>query len=64
VGEVTEWSAAVAGLLSGGESDRKLEVLRRAGLIQAERFTWNAYARKMVEIYEELLEDGVDGDAN
>jgi glycosyltransferase involved in cell wall biosynthesis len=64
VGEVTEWSAAVAGLLSGGESDRKLEVLRRAGLIQAERFTWNAYARKMVEIYKELLEDGVDGDAN
>jgi glycosyltransferase involved in cell wall biosynthesis len=65
VGQVAEWSAAVGALVGDGEdSESRREALRRAGLAQAARFSWEEYGRRMVEIYEALLEEGVEGDAN
>jgi glycosyltransferase involved in cell wall biosynthesis len=55
VADVAAWRDAVLELLAERErSPEKWAVRRAAGLKQAEQFTWSEYARKMVEVYQQV----------
>lgn len=56
VGDVTRWRGVVVQLLSERLSDPGAWEARRAsGLMQAGKFTWREYARRMLGIYQEIL---------
>jgi glycosyltransferase involved in cell wall biosynthesis len=57
VGDVPVWRDEVLGLLAEREEAPDRWAARRAaGVEQAGRFTWSEYARKMVEIYQEVAQ--------
>ena len=55
VADVDAWSEAVIALLEERQNESQLWELRQSeGLAQATKFTWSAYASRMVELYREL----------
>jgi glycosyltransferase involved in cell wall biosynthesis len=59
VGDVAAWSEAVIeALLERREHPDEWQRRRERGLARAEQFSWAAYARKMVEVYESCLSAG------
>jgi glycosyltransferase involved in cell wall biosynthesis len=56
IGDVPRWTAAVSALLDerAGNPDR-WQARRTAGITQAQRFDWREHARRMTDVYRELL---------
>lgn len=56
VGEVEQWAEVVASLLAERRSGAaSWEERRAAGLAQAALFSWSEYARKMIDVYQEVI---------
>ena len=56
MGDVEAWTKSIAGLLTEREELPERWAQRRdAGLVQAAKFTWAEYARKMVDVYETVI---------
>lgn len=64
VGDVARWIDTVAGLLRERDNDGEAwRVRRAAGTAQARRFNWPEHARRMTDVYRELLGEIAAGDA-
>lgn len=56
VADVSAWINSISGLLrERDESPEKWAARKAAGITQAAKFSWPEHARKMVELYEEVL---------
>lgn len=56
VGEIDAWSATVLRLIEErAASPDRWQIRRTAGIVQAQRFDWREHARRMTEVYHELL---------
>ena len=57
VGDVPAWSNTIVEMLrQRRECPELVRARRHEGLIRASQFTWGAYARRMAELYRELLD--------
>jgi glycosyltransferase involved in cell wall biosynthesis len=58
MGNVDAWTEAIVGLLAEHEAQSSSCGRRReSGIAQASKFTWAEYARKMVQVYQSVLND-------
>jgi glycosyltransferase involved in cell wall biosynthesis len=64
VGDIARWSNSVAELLRERDNDVEAwRVRRAAGTAQARRFNWPEHARRMMDVYRELLNEIASRDA-
>ena len=62
VGSVEQWSTAVSALLDERAGDpARWRGRRTAGITQAQRFDWREHARRMTDVYLELLDGSFPG---
>jgi glycosyltransferase involved in cell wall biosynthesis len=58
VGDIQAWTETLTGLLAEKkQSPAKWHERRQAGIIQAAKFSWAAWAASTVEVYREVLRE-------